>query len=184
MNQYVNAKKGEFDKVIEFFQKEIATIRTGRANPKMFEAVFVEAYGTKSQLNTLASINVQDGLSMLVAPYDKSILKDIEKGIVAANLGVGVVNEGDKIRVTMPKMTEENRKELVKKLNEKQEAARISVRQVRDEIKGNIEDAAKDKEVAEDDKFRFLKELEEEVGKVNDNIKAIRDAKEKDIMTI
>ena len=94
------------------------------------------------------------------------------------------LNEGDKIRISMPKMTEENRKEIVKKLNEKQEHCRISLRQVRDEIKGDIEKAEKDKEIAEDDKYKFIKELDDEIGKYNNSLKEIRDKKETDIMTI
>ncbi|MDO8261446.1 MAG: ribosome recycling factor, partial [Candidatus Magasanikbacteria bacterium] len=141
MNIYIQTKKDDFEKVIEFFKKEISVLRTGRANPAILEGVQVEAYGTKTPLNGVAAINVSDGQSLVIAPWDKSVSKDIEKAIVQADLGVSVVNEGDKIRISMPKMTEENRKEIVKKLNEKQEHCRISLRQVRDEIKGDIEKA-------------------------------------------
>lgn len=184
MNIYIQEKKAEFDKVVDFFKKEISVLRTGRANPMIFEGILVEAYGTKTPLNGVASINVNDGQSLLVAPWDRSILKDIEKAIVEADLGVSVVNEGEKIRLSMPKMTEENRKEIVKKINEKQEHARISLRKVRDEIKNDIEQAEKDKDIAEDDKFKFLKELDEEISKYNNTIKEIRDKKEEEIMTI
>lgn len=184
MNIYIQTKKEEFDKVIEFFKKEISVLRTGRANPAILEGVQVEAYGTKTPLNGVAAINVADGQSLVIAPWDKSVSKDIEKAIVQADLGVSVVNEGDKIRISMPKMTEENRKEIVKKLNEKQEHARISFRKVRDEIKGDIEKAEKEKEIAEDDKYKFIKELDDEIGKYNTALKELRDKKETDIMTI
>jgi len=184
MNIYIQTKKEEFDKVVDFFKKEISVLRTGRANPSILEGVQVEAYGTMTPLNGVAAINVADGVSLTIAPWDKSISKDVEKAIVQADLGLSVVNEGDKIRVSMPKMTEENRRDIVKKLNEKQEHARISLRQVRDEIKNNIEKAEKEKEIAEDDKYKFIKELDEEIGKYNNTVKEIRDKKETDIMTI
>lgn len=184
MNQYILEKKDEFAKVIEHFKKEISSLRTGRANPNMLDGVMVDAYGAKTPLNGVATINVPDAQSITVAPWDKSIIKDIEKAIVNANLGVGVVNEGAQIRITVPKMTEENRIALVKKLNEKMEEGRIKNRKIRDEIKESIEEAFNKKEVTEDDKFKFIKELDEEVGGKNDELKGIRDNKEKDIMTI
>ena len=184
MNQFLVAKKEEFHKAVEFFKKDIGALRTGRANTAVLEGVFAEAYGAKTPLVGLANISVADARSLIVSPWDKNVLKDIEKAILEADLGLGVVNEGDKIRLTIPAMTEENRKELVKKLNEKMEKARVSLRQVREEIKGEIEDAEDNKEIAEDDKFKFIKELDEEVRKFNDKIKDIRDEKEKDIMTI
>lgn len=184
MNTYIEKNREEFNKAVDFFKKEILSLRTGRANPNMLEGVMVEAYGTMTPVNGLASINVPDAESITLTPWDKSVIKALEKAMVEADLGVGVVNEGDKVRLTVPKMTEENRLDLVKKLNDKMEQSRVSIRQVREDIKQEIEQAEKDKEIAEDDKFRFLKELDEEVAKQNDNLKAIRDAKEKDIMTI
>ena len=184
MNEYIEISEGDFQKAIDFFEKEIAQLRTGRVNPNMLEGIQVEAYGTQTPLNGVANINIADGQSLLISPWDKNVIKEVEKAIIDADLGVGVVNEGEKIRLTVPKMTEENRKDLVKKLNEKQEQSRITIRQVRDEIKSSIEQAEKDKEITEDDKFRFLKELDEYTGKQNDKIKEIRDNKEKDIMTI
>ena len=184
MNQYINQKQEDFNKAIDFFKKEIASLRTGRANPNILEGVQVDSYGTKTPLNGVASINVPDGQSITLAPWDKNIIKEIEKAIVEANLGVGVVNEGDKIRINIPKMTEENRKDLVKKLNEKNEITRISLRKIRDEIKSNIESDEKNKEITEDDKFRFIKELDEEINNQYDILKEIKDTKESDIMTI
>lgn len=184
MNIYIEEKHEEFDRAIDFFKKEITSLRTGRANPGILEGVHVEAYGVKTPINGMAAISVPEGTSILVTPWDKNVIKDIERAIVDASLGLGVVNEGDKIRLTVPKMTEDNRKDLVKKLNEKQEEARIVARKIRDEVKTSIEHAEKEKEINEDDKFSYIKELDEEVGRVNGSIKKIRDEKEKDIMTI
>jgi ribosome recycling factor len=141
-------------------------------------------YGSRMPINGLATANIADARSIIIVPWDKNSLKDIEKAIAAANLGVSAVNEGDKLRLTVPQLTEENRKELVKKLNEKMEEARISLRQVRDEVKTEIEQAFDNKEVSEDDKFRFLKELDEEMIRLNADLKAFRDKKDVEIMTI
>ncbi|MDD5071186.1 MAG: ribosome recycling factor [Patescibacteria group bacterium] len=184
MNKYVLDKQAEFNSAIDFFKKDIASLRTGRANPAILEGIMAEAYGAKTPLSGLASINVSDAKSLVISPWDKNIIKDIEKAVVAANLGVGVVNEGDKIRITVPSMTEENRRELVKKLNEKMEKARITIRQARDEAKEAITRGEEEKEIGEDEKFRFIKELDEEVGKKNEELKNIRDKKEEEILTI
>lgn len=182
MNIYIQNKKDEFINVIEFFKKDIANVKVGRANPAIFDGVLVEAYGVKNPMNAVANISVSDARSMVLTPWDKGVSKSIEKALVEANLGVGIVNEGDKIRITIPQMTQENRLESVKKLNEKQEKAKISARQLRDDIKTAIEGAFSAKEFGEDDKFRFVKELDEEITKLNDEIKNIRDKKEKEIM--
>jgi len=184
MNIYLESKEEEFKKAVEFFKKEILSLRTGRANPNALEGVLVEAYGVKQGVSAIAGITVPDGRSILISPWDKNVTKDIEKALTEANLGMGVVNEGERIRLTVPLMTEESRKDIVKKLNEKMEAARVQVRQIRDEIKNAIEGAEEKKELSEDDRFRYIKELDEEVGKKNNEIKEIRDKKEKEIMTI
>lgn len=184
MNQFIVSHEEDFQKALEFFKRDIASLRTGRANPALLDNVQVEAYGTRSPLNSLGNINVADSSSMVITAWDKSVLKDIEKAITLADLGVSVVNEGDKIRLSIPTLTEENRRELVKKLNAKMEDARIEVRQAREQAKNDIEKAFADKELSEDDKFRFMKELDEYVAKQNDLVKEIKDKKEKDIMTI
>jgi ribosome recycling factor len=158
MNIYLQEHSNAFKQAIDFFEKDISALRTGRANPGILEGIEVEAYGSKMALNAVGNISVADGRSMVIIPWDKTVLKDIEKALVAADLGVGVVNEGDKIRLSVPQLTEENRKELVKKLNAKMEEARIVIRQIRDEVKQLIEKAFSDKEIGEDDKFKFVKE--------------------------
>ena len=184
MNAYIQAKQNDFKNVVEFFKKDIATLRTGRANPAILEGVQVLAYGVKNHLNAIGNIAVADAHSLTITPWDKNIIKDIEKAVVEADLGVAIVNEGDKIRINIPQMTEDNRKELVKKLNEKMEEARIKIRQIRDEVKNKIAKAEEDKEIGEDEKYKFTEELDKEVGKFNDELKAARDKKEAEIMTV
>ena len=184
MNNYIQDRQTDLANAIDHFKKDIATLRTGRANPIIFDGLTVEAYGAFTPINGLANISVSDSRSMVIAPWDKSVSKDIEKALVAANLGVGVINEGDKIRITIPAMTEENRKELVKKTNEKMEKAKIALRQIRDEIKTAIEDGKENHDINEDIMFRYLKELDEEISKGNDTIKELRDKKEVEVMEI
>ena len=184
MNNFLKSKEDDFSKAIDFFKKDIATLRTGRANPSVLEGLSVEVYGAKTPLNGAANISIADSKSITVAPWDKGLIKDIEKAIVDGDIGLGVVNEGDKIRLTVPQMTEDNRRDLVKKLNERMEKVRISIRQIRDDIKDDIESAEKNKEISEDDRFRFVKELDDKVRSINDDIKNIRDAKEVEIMTV
>jgi len=184
MNQYVQAKQNDFSNALDFFKKEISALRTGRANPAALEGVQVEAYGVLNPVNAVANIAVSDARSIVISPWDKSVIKSIEKAIIEADLGLGVVNEGDKVRLTVPPLTEENRKELVKKLNEKMEKVRIIIRNVRDKVKEAIEKSFSDKELSEDDKFRFMKELDEFSAKKNEELKDIRDRKEQDIMEI
>lgn len=184
MNTYIQAHQAQFAQTIVFFEKDISALRTGRANPAILEGIEVEAYEAKMAINAVGNIAVADGRSLTITPWDKSLLKEIEKALVTADLGIGVVNEGDKLRLSVPQLTEENRKDLVKKLNVKLEEARIAIRQIRDEVKQAIEKAFEAKEISEDDKFRFIKELDEFVNEQNQTLKTVRDHKEKEIMTI
>lgn len=184
MNQYLQENQEDFNKAIDFFKSEIATLRTGRANPAVLDGVVVKAYGVFSPLNTLSTITVSDSRNIIVTPFDKSTSKDVEKGIVEANLGLGVINDGDKIRLTIPALTEESRLELVKTLNDKMEKTRIQLRQARETVKDLIEAAFDDKDITEDDRFRFIKELDEYTAKRNEELKNIRDKKEEDIMAV
>lgn len=184
MNQFIQSKQQEFQNALDFFKKDISSLQIGRANPAILENVWINIYGSKNPINTMANIIVQDVANIIVTPWDKNIIKDIEKAIVEAELRVTVINEGDKIRITIPKTTEESRKELIKKLHEKMEKARIAIRQIRDMIKENIEEAEVNKEISNDYKFRFIKELDEITREKNDELKAIEYNKERDIITI
>lgn len=184
MNPYLAAKQSDFEGVLDFFKRDIGSLRTGRANPAVLDNIQVEAYGVMNPLNAVANIAVADARSITVSPWDKGVSKAIEKAIIEADLGLGVVNEGDKIRLTVPALTEETRKETVKKLNEKMEKARIIIRQAREEVRNAIEKAAEEKAMSEDEKFRGMKELDEFVANKNEELKESRDRKEKDIMEI
>lgn len=184
MNNFVEKNKEEFLKVVEHLKAEISSLRTGRAHPSLVDNVVVEAYGARTPIRGLANITVSDSKTLTIEPWDKGIVKDIEKAIQLANIGINPVNEGTKIRLVMPTLTEENRKELIKILGQKLEQSRISVRNVRDGIKDEINNAEKNKEISEDEKFRAQEELDKFVKAQNDEIKAIGEKKEQELMTI
>jgi ribosome recycling factor len=184
MNNFLEAHKEDFTKAVEHLKSELSSLRTGRANASLVENILVEAYGVKTPIRGLANITVPDPKTLVVEPWDKSVIKDIEKAIQAAQIGINPVNEGTKIRLSMPAMTEENRKEMIKILGQKLEQSRISLRSVRETVKDEIAAAEKDKKITEDEKFRFQEELEEFVKKHNDEIKTIGDKKEQELMTI
>ena len=137
-----------------------------------------------TKLNQLANISVPDAKTLVVEPWDKTILKDVEKAIASSDTGLHPINDGKFLRISMPQVTEENRKELLKILGHKTEQARISVRKIRDSLKEAIVSAHKDGEISEDDKYTQLKKLDEFVGGYNEQIKTLAKDKEDEIMKI
>ncbi len=184
MNEFIQNKETEFSGVIDHFKKELGALRAGRANPAMIEGILVDSYGMKTPLKQLGSITVQESRTMVVEPWDKNMGKEIEKAISMSNLGLSVGMEGSRVRVNVPQMTEENRRDLVKIMNEKLEMAKVGVRGVREDIKNSITDAFKNSEITEDEKFAFQKELDEKVSKLNAELVKISEEKEKEIMSV
>jgi len=179
----IDANLTEFSKAVEHYRQEIGTLKTGRVTPMILDNIRVEAYGVKNPLNQLGSVTV-DGRSLLIQPWDKNVVKDVEKAIVESDLGLSPANEGERIRINIPPLTEETRKEIVKLLHQKAEQAKVAIRQVRDKVKEEIVTAEKNKEFGEDEKFSLLEELDKKAGGFNDQIKAVTDEKEEEIMTV
>jgi ribosome recycling factor len=158
-------------RAVEVAKDDFATVRTGRANPALFQKVLVEYYGTPTPLGQLASMTVAEARMLVITPFDKTALKDIEKALVAAeHLGASVSNDGTIIRATLPELTEERRRDYVKIVREKAEQARVAIRNVRRKAKDDL-DALK--EVGEDEIDRATKELE---SVTKSNVDAIDDA--------
>jgi len=174
---------GDFAKAIDHYQQEIGRLKTGRVTPMLLDSIRVEAYGIKNPLNQLGSVTI-DGRSLLIQPWDKNVIKDIEKAIVESDLGLSPANEGERIRVSIPPLTEETRKEIVKLLHQKAEQAKVAIRQIRDQVREEIMEAEKNKEFGEDEKFSLLEEVDKKVGGFNDQIKNITEEKEEEIMTV
>lgn len=174
----------EFAAVIHHLEDELKGLRSGRASAAMVETISVEAYGSTMELKGLASISVPDAKTIQIEPWDKNTTKDIEKALVAADLGMQPNVAGAVIRLNMPPMTEENRKRLVKQAHELVEQTRITVRAVRERVRDAVLAQEKDKTIGEDEKFRLQEELEKRVKEWNTKIEDILHAKEEEIMTI
>lgn len=180
----IDNHSSDFEKSIEHFKQEIASLKTGRANPAILDGITVEAYDVQTPLNQVASISVPEARSIIIAPWDKNIINDVEKAILESDLDLSAINEGDKIRITIAQMTEESRKEIVKTLHQKMEEARVSIRGVRDKIKEEILAAEGNKEFGEDEKYNLIEELDKKTSEYNNQIKEIGQQKEKEIMTV
>ncbi|MEK7189435.1 MAG: ribosome recycling factor [Patescibacteria group bacterium] len=174
----------QFTKILDHLKVELGSLRTGRANAAILDTVQVQAYGQSMLLKSVSSISVPDARTIAVEPWDKSLLKDVEKAILDAKIGVNPVNDGQSIRLPMPSLTEESRKDLIKVLNQKMEHARITTRQQRDAVRDKIVQEEKEKLIGEDQRFRLQQKLDEMVKEVNDKIKAMGEEKEKEIMTV
>lgn len=182
--EVIESKKLFFDEVIEHFKGEIDKIRTGRATPALVDYVSVNCYGSMTPLKQIASINVPEPRSLMIQPWDRSMLGAIESAIREANLGFNPTNDGVVVRIALPALTEERRKDLVKALNHKAEEARIAVRNVREDSWKEIQGLEKDGTINEDDKFRAKDALQEVVEGYNKKIEEMRKKKEEDIMTV
>lgn len=184
MHAVLNQKKPAFEAAIEHFQKELGALRTGRATPALVEDIPVSAYDATMEIKGLASIQAQDAKTLVIDPWDKGLLKNIEKGIRDAGVGLSPVVDGTAIRIVMPPMTEDNRKNMVKKMREFFEDARIRVRQVREDAREQVVKMEKEKEISEDEKFKLFDEIDKMTKEYNDQIEEIGKRKEIEIMTV
>lgn len=180
----IDNHKNDFNKALDHFSSDIATLKTGRANPAILDLLKVEVYGAFMPINQIASIAVPEARSIIIQPWDKSVINNIDKAIRESDLGLSAINEGDKIRIVIPPMTEESRKEIVKSLHKKMEEARIALRGIRDEIKEEILAAEKNKDFGEDEKYSLIEQLDKLTGEFNNKIKELGEKKEKEIMTV
>ena len=184
MNTVIEDNKQQFEKTLEFLKESISSLRTGRVSPSLIEKIMIESYGTKSELRNLAALSSPEPRIISIKPWDKGIIKDIEKALNNSDLNINPVVDEDLIRLNFPQLTEETRKELVKVLAKKLEEVRISLRKQRDKIKESILNLEKEKEIGRDEKFTSLKELDDLTREYNEKIKDIGLSKEKEIMTI
>lgn len=165
----------KMEKAVEVAKGELATVRTGRANPAMFSSIVVDYYGSPTPLGQLSSISAAEAQLIVIKPYDSSQLGAMEKAVRDSNLGVNPANDGRVIRVPIPQMTEERRKDMVKLVKQKGEEARITLRGIRRKAKEEIDRIVKDGEEGEDEGTRGEKELENithrYVGQVDEMVK-------------
>lgn len=165
----------------EWLSREFGGLRTGRASPAILDGVSVAAYGSAVPLKQVAGVSTEDARTLRVQPYDAGLLKDIERGIASANLGLGTATDSSGIRVTFPQLTAERRAEMVKLAKAKLEEARTAVRVARDDVWKAIQDKERKSELTEDDKFSLKEELQKKTDKANDELEKAFDAKEREM---
>ncbi|TSC78428.1 MAG: ribosome recycling factor [Parcubacteria group bacterium Gr01-1014_33] len=176
--------KQQLQKITEHLKREIASLRTGRATPALVEDLEIDYYGSKTPLKAIASISSPDPKQLVIQPWDKNAIQPIEKAIQTSSLGVNPIAEKDAIRIAIPALTEERRKELAKLLGRSVEDARIQVRKHREDALREVDRNAKDKVISEDQKFRGKNEVQKIVNEANEKIDEMGKTKEREIMTV
>ncbi|WP_375431235.1 ribosome recycling factor [uncultured Friedmanniella sp.] len=174
----------KMDSAIEYAKEEFAAIRTGRAHPAMFAKLTADYYGSQTPLQQLATFQVPDARVVMITPFDQSSVNAIEKSIRDSDLGVNPSNDGKTIRVTLPQLTEQRRKEYIKLAKAKAEDARISVRGARRTAKDALDKMVKDKEVGEDEVARAEKQLDAATKKHTDVVDDLFKHKEADLLAV
>jgi ribosome recycling factor len=169
---------------VEALQRELATIRTGRASPTLVERLMVEYYGSPTPLQQLAAIHAPDARSITIQPYDKKILGDIEKAIQKSDLGLNPNNNGEMIRISIPALTEERRKEMVKVLRKKVDEAKVAVRNVRRDAHDKLREQEKAKQLSEDDLKRSTDRLQKLTDQFIAEMDKVGAAKEHEVMEV
>ena len=174
--------KTELNKIAEFLSKEYSQLNIGRASPMILDGVSVESYGSYVPLKNVASISIEDPKTLRIAAWDKNQIKEIEKAIVSANLGLSVAVDGSGIRAIFPQLTTETRQTLVKVLKEKLEDSRITVRKERENIWNEILKLEKEGKMTEDERFRAKDDLQKVIDEINNNLEAVFAKKEREVM--
>ncbi len=184
LNEIIDDADLKMDDSVSYLKKEFSHIRAGKASPSLLETVQVEYYGSQTPLQQLASITAPEARLLVVQPYDKSVMSDIEKAIMSAGLGLNPMNDGTLIRIPLPILTEERRKDLVKLTKDKAEQARISVRNARRDANDLIKKTVESNSLPEDSRYEGESKIQKLTDKYIKDIDTLLSAKEEDIMTV
>jgi ribosome recycling factor len=180
----IAAARTRMEKAVDDFRKELATVRTGRANAGILESIRVDFYGTPTPVNQLGTVTVPEPTMLVISPWDPSVVGAIDKAIRASDLGLNPTNDGKVVRVPVPSPTEERRRELVKHIHKVLENHRTAVRNIRRDIKEAIDKLEKDKKISQDEQKRSLEELEKVSHAETKKIEDLSLMKEKEVMEI
>jgi ribosome recycling factor len=180
----IAAARTRMEKAVDDFRKELATVRTGRANAGILESIRVDFYGTPTPVNQLGTVTVPEATMLVISPWDPSVVGAIDKAIRASDLGLNPTNDGKVVRIPIPSPTEERRKELVKHIHKVLENHRTAVRNIRRDIKEAIDKLEKDKKISQDEQKRTLDELEKVSHSETKKIEDLSAMKEKEVMEI
>lgn len=186
MNNGELLKDGEarMDKAVEFYKQELQSMRAGRANPKLLDRINVDYYGTPTPLSQVGNISAPEPRVLLISPWDATMIGEIEKAIQTSDIGINPMNDGKVIRLIIPELTEERRKDLVKSIHKFGEEAKVAVRGVRHDVKKHLEKLEKDHEITEDDLRRDEKKMQEMTDKHTKKIDEMTKEKEKEILAV
>ncbi len=180
----IKSAEARMVKSIHVFSEELSKMRTGRAHPSLLDNVVVSYYGTDTPLSQVGTVNVTDAQTLSVTPWEKNLIPEIEKAIIKANLGLNPVTSGEAVRVPLPPLTEERRKEFVKLVKVEAEAARVSIRNIRRDANGEGKTLLKDKEISEDDVRRLEERIQKTTDKYVAEVEKVLIVKEKELMEI
>ena len=172
------------DKTVSVLNGEYITIRAGRANPHILDKVLVDYYGTPTPINQVGNISVSEGRCLVIAPWDSSMLKVIEKQLLADNIGITPMNDGKVIRLTFPALTEERRKELVKQIKKMAEDSKVAARNIRRDAMDAVKKMKNNKELSEDEHAQCEKEIDKTISETISKIEKLCEDKEKDVMSV
>lgn len=174
----------KMEKSLEHLEEEFGAVRAGRANPKVLDRITVEYYGTETALNGVANISSPDARTLVIQPWDGSLLKDIQRAILSSDLGINPQNDGRVIRLTFPQLTEERRKELTKQVKKYAEDAKVAMRNIRRDGMDYVKKLKKNSEITEDDQKKAEKDLQDLLDKYIKMVDDVLAKKEKELMAI
>ena len=180
----VSSNEERINKSIEAMQREFASLRAGRATPSLLDKVMVDYYGTPTPVNQVAKVTVPEARMIVIQPWEKSVLHDIEKAIMKSDLGLSPNSDGTAIRLAIPQLTQERRQELVKTLNKKAEEAKVAIRNIRRDANDAIKKLEKAKEITEDESKKAQESFQKTVDKYIKSVDELRGIKEKEIMEV
>lgn len=184
MQDVVTELKTRIDKTLEDLRKELSKVRTGRASPNLLEGIKVDYYGTPTPLNGVANVTSPEPRLILIKPWEKSVLKEIEKAIREANLGINPMNDGEVIRLPFPPLTEERRKALAKQVKSTGEDHKVAIRNIRRDANEALKAQLKDKKITEDDQKRLSEKVQKETDAGVAKVDEIVAKKEKEVMEV
>lgn len=176
--------EARMQKALQATQQELAGVRTGRANPQVLDRISLDYYGTPTPLRQMANISAPDGQTLLIQPYDKSVLSEIEKAISKSDLGLTPNNDGSVIRLSIPPLTEERRKELVKLVKKYGEEGKVAIRNIRRDATDSIKKLEKEANLPEDEVKRQLDEVQKKTDRYTGQLEKIISEKEQEVLTI
>jgi len=181
---YVKELAPKLDKSVEFLEDELSNIHTGRASVSLVDDLLVDVYGVKQPIKAVANITIPEARQILIQPWDKGVVSQIEATLRESSLGFNPINTGDMIRINLPELTEERRREFVKIAKEKTEEARVGIRNARSDVWNAIKKAKSDGEISEDDMYHGEAEIQKLVDNYNKKVEDIFSAKEKELLEV